>query len=462
MRTSTESVPTPQRAATVSTPLAEVTPAHPPALAHPPVLVALWGWVRRQVHETLFNESPTVSYDSAHTVQVLDGAITGALDVSDPDGDRVKLAVTRKPKHGTVTVAPDGTFTYVPAAGYAGPDTFTVRATDHTGSLVHRLLRLIIPSFHSGSTRVELTVAQVETIQVGDKPAGIAVAPRAPRVYVANNGTDTVSVIDTTTNAVIGTIQVADGPIGVALGLGGDIAYVGSQTGCSDCTGDTVSVIDVFDDANDLITTIDVPPVPQALAVSPDGTRVYVASVAETLTVIDGNSNEVTASIHIPNGLQAVAVSPDGSRVYVAGFVGNSGAVYVIDIATNEVVTEIPVGVLANGVAVSPDGSHVYVTNAATAEDNTVSVIDTTTNTVVTSIDVGQGPEGVAISPDGTRVYVANFTDNTVSVIDTATNTVVTTIGVGTSPAELAVSPDGTTVYVTNFNANTVSVITLN
>lgn len=465
-QTSPATPPTRQRVAVVSTPLASVlgspAAASPSAPAHPPLVEALLAWVRRKFPETELNTPPTVSYDSAHTIQVLDGTISGTLGVSDPDGDRVGLAVARQPENGTVVVAPDGTFTYIPNAGYAGPDTFTVRATDNTGLLVHGLLRLIVPGFHTGSTTVELTVAQVETIQVGDKPMGIALAPEAPRLYVTNNGADTVSVIDTTTNEVIGTIQVANGPTTVVLGMGGVIAYVGSQTGCSDCNGDTLAVIDVFNDANQVITTLEVPPVPQGLAVSPDGTRVYVASVAETLTVIDANSNEVTASIHIDTGLEDVAVSPDGSRVYVAGFVGNVGAVYVIDAATNEVITQIPVGTLASNLAVTPDGSHVYVPNAATAEDNTVSVIDTATNTVVATIEVGQGSAGVAVSPDGTRVYVANFTDNTVSVIDTATNKVITTIEVGTGPDQIAVSPDGTTVYVTNFNANTVSVITLN
>ena len=48
-------------------------------------------------------------------------------------------------------------------------------------------------------------------ITVGDEPEGIAYDPVNKRIYVTNVGDDTVSVIDTTTNTVIGnSIKVGD------------------------------------------------------------------------------------------------------------------------------------------------------------------------------------------------------------------------------------------------------------
>ncbi len=130
-----------------------------------------------------------------------------------------------------------------------------------------------------------------------------------------------------------------------------------------------------------------------------------------------------------------MAVSRDGSKVYVT----NSSApntVSVIDTAMNTVSATIPVGITPLGVAVSPDGSKVYVTNAFS---NTVWVIDTATNTVSATIPVGVNPVGVAVNPDGSKVYVANLSANTVSVIDTATNTVIATIPVGSQPVAFGV-----------------------
>jgi YVTN family beta-propeller protein len=90
-----------------------------------------------------------------------------------------------------------------------------------------------------------------------------------------------------------------------------------------------------------------------------------------------------------------VAVSPDGTKVYVTIF---SNAVSVIDTATNTVSATIPVGLSPEGVAVKPDGSKVYVANV---NPGTVSVIDTATNTVIATIPVGMAPVafGVFIQP---------------------------------------------------------------
>jgi YVTN family beta-propeller protein len=134
-----------------------------------------------------------------------------------------------------------------------------------------------------------------------------------------------------------------------------------------------------------------------------------------------------------PNG---VAVSPDGSTVYVANFI--DGTVSVIATATDTVTATIPVGSGPLGVAVTPDGSTVYVTNF---QDNTVSVIATASNTVTATIPLGNNPFGVAVTPDGSTVYVANESRDlgreqraagtvagTMSVIATASNTVTATI----------------------------------
>src|SRR6266446_3404301 len=161
-----------------------------------------------------------------------------------------------------------------------------------------------------------------------------------------------------------------------------------------------------------------------------------------TVSVIATATNTVVG-LPIPVGTLplGVAVTPDGSTVYVANSGDGSvnGTVSVIATATNTVTATIPVGNLPVGVAVTPDGSKVYVANEV---DSTVSVIDTATNTVVgLPIRVGNrySPLGIAVTPDGSKVYVANERSNTVSVIDTATNTVVAALPVGQTPVAFGV-----------------------
>ena len=207
-----------------------------------------------------------------------------------------------------------------------------------------------------------------------------ALAQAAPFAYITNQGSNTVSVIDTASNTVTATVPVGSVPFGVA--------------------------------------------------VTPDGAFVYVANAnSNTVSVIATASNTVTATVPVGVAPFGVAVTPDGALVYVAN--QQSNTVSVIATASNTVTATVPVGINPVGVAVTPDGAFVYVSNA---NSNTVSVIAVAGSTVTATLPVERSPVGVAVTPDGAFVYVANQGTNTVSVIATASNTVTAMVGVGGFP----------------------------
>src|SRR4051812_45715077 len=81
----------------------------------------------------------------------------------------------------------------------------------------------------------------------------------------------------------------------------------------------TVSVIDTFD--NSVVATIPVSGVyADGVAVSPSGLVVYVASESGVVNVIDTTSNTVTATISVGAGADFVAFSPNGSKAYVTHY----------------------------------------------------------------------------------------------------------------------------------------------
>lgn len=59
----------------------------------------------------------------------------GKLKVTDPEGQTMTYSVIRKPKRGSVTVNPDGTFVYTPKKNKIGVDSFTFTATDPAGKV---------------------------------------------------------------------------------------------------------------------------------------------------------------------------------------------------------------------------------------------------------------------------------------------------------------------------------------
>lgn len=203
-------------------------------------------------------------------------------------------------------------------------------------------------------------------------------------------------------------------------------------------------------------TTVDVGDSPIAIAVSPDGSRVYTANINDaSISVIDAATNTVIDTIAVGVAPSSVAVSPDGSRMYVTHLIGFS--ISVIDLITNHVIDTIPVGSFqVRAVTVSPDSSTVYT---ASTFDDLVSVLDATTNAVTATIPVGSMPVSVAVSPDGGTLYTANENGHSVSVVSTATNTVVGTIPVGARPSDVTLSPDGRTIYTANGFSRSVSVI---
>jgi len=397
--------------------------------------------------------APTLTTASIGAPDQTTGAVTVTLVAADADDDPLTLTVTQ-PALGTVSApvlidAATGTYTvtYTPT-GQARLDAYESAGDDFDS------FKVDVSDGHYPA--VEVTVSHVPispaeaavtgTIPVGSTPVAVAFSRDGTRAYVAALFGDTVSVIDTATNTVVGTISTG-APSAVAVSKDGTRLYI------VNLRSNSVSVIDT---ATNLVTgaPIAVGGRPLAASISPDGSHLYVVNSDDyTVSVIDTATNTVTATIPVGVVPTAVATSPDGTRVYVTNLFGRS--VSVIDTTTNTVTATIAVGAEPRGVAVSPDGTHAYVTGSAS---NTVSVIDTATNTVTAIVPVGGGPFDLAVSPDGTRVYVTTFL-GTVSIIDTATNAVVMTVPLGTTPQNLAVSPDGTRAYITQPYVGTVSVI---
>ncbi|MUL63763.1 hypothetical protein BOO86_04740 [Mycobacterium sp. CBMA 234] len=426
------------------------------------LLSSVLAWARRQLNPSVPAGTPkpatSVVVGSAPTASPTQlapdqttGVVTGSINGTSAAGTTVRYQLSGvAPTSGSVVVdATTGTYTYTPSsvgrtlAGLkttATVDTFTVSVSNNEASTQATVNVPVLPT---------AIVTSISTTAVGANPIGIAVT--GTKVYVANSGGSTLSVIDRNTGVVVN-IPVTSGPTSVAVSPDGSRAYVGGNGAVSVVNLDTNTVTATVKTNGGSV---------YGITVAATGQLVYVSNSGNnSISVIDTSTSTPTVitTISVGKSPRAVALSADGSRLYVANW--SSKSISVIDTTTNKTVgSQISVGSNPFGVAVSQDGSRVYVSNNGS---NSVSVIDAVAAKSVATISVGSQPLGITLSPDGSMLYVANGPD-TVSAINTNTNTVVKTITVDSTPEtnwhDIAFSPDGSQIYVSDKADNVVRVL---
>ncbi|MBI3640208.1 MAG: Ig-like domain repeat protein [Thaumarchaeota archaeon] len=268
-------------------------------------------------------------------------------------------------------------------------------------------------------------------------------------VYVTNLISNTVSVINATTENVVTTIAVGIEPYGIAYDDYNGKIYV------ANFGSDNISVIDPS--SNTVIQTISGVTNPTGLMYDSTNQDLYVTSMTSNqVFVIDLSSNNVIATITVGTQPDGITYDDYNGKIYVANF--GSDNISVIDPSSNTEIQKISsllVGSHPSGLMYDSINKNIYVANNGV---NTVSVIDSSSNNVINTISVGTGPIDVTYSTSN-NIYVTNFYSNTVSVINGTSNTVTTTIAVDQNPYGVVYDDYNGKIYVANSGANTISVI---
>jgi YVTN family beta-propeller protein len=306
------------------------------------------------------------------------------------------------------------------------------------------------------------------TVALNVPPVLIAIPFDGAKVYVAGEQFENTALqaIDSVCDNLIAKLDLSMSfPSALALTPDGQQAYIADDF--------SLRLVDLpaFQTSGNPLSLQDGGGV-KALALSPDGSRLYLAEyyfIDDThsgqLRALDtrrlqqlirdqGNLSEAVVATH-PFGAQqepaALAVAPDGNRLYVAIVkhdAADSGEVHLLDTTLGTVATPVPAGKQPSAVALTPDGRTLLVTSQG---DNIVAVIDTAAAKVTRRIAVGQGPLAVAVAAAGDRAYVASREDHSLSVIDSIRWVVTATLKdlpAPSSPTALALTPQGDKIYV--------------
>jgi YVTN family beta-propeller protein len=286
------------------------------------------------------------------------------------------------------------------------------------------------------------TLQIVGTIPVGKRPRGIHASPDGKLVYVALSGTPiAVPKFDAQGNPVFERGQKDDD----------------DEAARADKAADGIGVIDVAQ--RKLVNKLLVGSDPEEFALNRSASELYISNEdVKTASVINLSTGKVEHVIPIAQEPEGVATSPDGKSFYITCEAG--GEVFVVDAATYKVIGHFSVPPRPRSVAFLPGSAIGFIPSELSGQIN---IIDTANYTVLKSVALPEGsrPMGVKVSPDGKRVYISNGRAGTVSVLDSHSYELIDTIKVGTRPWGLVLSPDGKYLYTANGPSNDISVVDL-
>src|SRR5579864_8284401 len=290
-------------------------------------------------------------------------------------------------------------------------------------------------------------------------------------LYVQATMTKDIWVVDAATFQVDGHIPIGDYTDDVIGSPDGRLAFANAQISSGNPLGweaNDAGKIMAIDTASDrIVWSTFVDGSPHHLAVSPDGTRLYVPLFDRAyLLVLDAHTGQQIGRWYSTLGNH----SRDGSRLYVGNMLGD--LIWVYDTATGKVVKAMRTGAAVRPLRLDPQNTHIIY---QLSRLHGFKVRDVATGEVTQTVNLPALPStitppdaypytldhGLAVTPDGTRVLAAGSIAGYVAVYRLPDYALIGTIKVGDDPNWIAVRADSKVAFVSNRGSNTVSVLDL-
>lgn len=210
----------------------------------------------------------------------------------------------------------------------------------------------------SGSNNVSVindtNLTDWTSVPVGAGPRGLAYDPSTGNVYVANNGSDNVTVFNASDLRAVANIAVGSGPVGVAADPAADRVFV------ADSLSDQVSVINTT--TNNVVATLAAGSFPYGVALDNTTGSVFVTNEGSyNLTVLNGSNLSLLATIPVLSPflqVQGIAYDPATDSMWVG-----AGYSYAIEVSASAFVVAGYFETDPSGAAYDPANGAVCLTN---------------------------------------------------------------------------------------------------
>ncbi|MBI4654252.1 MAG: hypothetical protein HY752_04580, partial [Nitrospirae bacterium] len=271
------------------------------------------------------------------------------------------------------------------------------------------------------------SVFLLSSIPLELNPKSIAINPSTDISVIPNEMSDSVSIIDMSTQKVISTIPVGKAPKGVSIDKALNLAVIGNSH------DNIVSLIDM--NTYRVIAVIPVGKSPEGIAIDSLTHRAFVANHKDnSVSVIDLMTYSPLAVIPVGHEPIDVSIDPELNL----GIVVNEKDynVSVIDLNTYNVTGKIPVGKKPHAIDINPE---THLSAIANEKDNSITIINLLNWETVT-IPLGKHPIDVAINQLDNRCLVICDEDRSLLLIDLNTNTIIKNYALNKLPRGVAVN----------------------
>src|SRR5215471_4100699 len=249
------------------------------------------------------------------------------------------------------------------------------------------------------------------------------------RVYVSNEKSGELTVIDGKDYKVLSTFPVGKRPRGLRSSPDGKQLYVA-------LSGTPISAPPKLDAKGN--------PIFEKGKDDDDDDDKKADKSADGIGVVDLAQHRVLNKLKVGSDPEQLALSRDGTHLFVSN--EDIGTATVLNVLSGKVEHIIPVSREPEGIGTSPDGKVFYVTCETEGE---IFAVDTGTCHVLKHFNVGGRPRSVDFLPDGSRAFIPSESSGQLHVIDSVNHKLLKTIELpkGSRPMCVKAAADGKKVY---------------